>query len=98
MDDAGDLLAAGNYLLGYVISFGFENEAVHGVALSCGFLTDVVGRKCDGMALPFRGESLAVGRELAADAIRVGNEEDRTKPVAEVPVSRVLLVEHLLGF
>ena len=36
MDDAGDLLAAGNILHADVVGFSLENESVHGVALGRG--------------------------------------------------------------
>ena len=40
---------------------------------------------------------LSVGRELAANAIGVGNQEGRAKPVAQIAVGVVFVVEHLFG-
>ena len=97
MNHAGDLLAAGDGLFRDVVGLGLEDEAVHGVALGAGQLADVVGGQRDGVALPLGGEGLAVGGELAANAVGIGNEERRAQPIAEIAVGVVVLVEHLLG-
>ena len=70
---------------------------MHGVALGARQAADVVGRQRDGVALPLGGQRLAVGRELAANAVGVGNQEGRAQPVAQVAVGVVVHVEHLLG-
>ncbi len=91
MDDAGDLLAAGDVFYGDVVGFGLEDEPVHGVALGAGKFADIVGGQSDGVALPLGGEGLAVGGELAANAVGIGNEEGRAEAVAEIAVGIVLL-------
>ena len=48
------------------------------------------------MAFPFRGERLAVGREFAADPIRVGHEKGRAEPVRQVSIGRIVHIEHFL--
>ena len=81
----------------HIVGLGLEDEPVHGVALGAGQLADVVGRQGDGVALPLGGQRLAVGRELAANAVGIGNQKGRAQPVAEVAVGVVVVVEHLLG-
>ena len=60
-----------------------------------GSLADVVGRQREGVAFPLGGQGLAVGRELAANAVGIGNQESRAEPVAEIAVGVVVHVEHL---
>jgi hypothetical protein len=47
--------------------------------------------------VPLRGQRLAVGRELAANAVGVGNQEGRAEAVAQVAKVVVVHVEHLFG-
>jgi hypothetical protein len=71
---------------------------VHGVALGRGQFADVVGRQSDGVALPLRGQGLAVGGKLAANPVRVRRQEGRAQAVAKIADSVVIVhVEHLLG-
>ena len=97
VNDAGDLLAAGDVLHVYVVGLGLEDEPVHGVALGAGQFADVVGRQGDGVALPLGGEGLAVGGELAANAVGIGNQEGRAEAVAEIAVGVIVHVEHFFG-
>ena len=80
-----------------VLGLGLENQPVHGVALGAGQLADVVGRQRDGVALPLRGQRLAVRRELAANPVRIRHQERRAQPVAQIAVGIVVHVQHLLG-
>jgi len=96
VDDTGDFLAARDVFYGDVIGLRLEDKTVHGMALSGGKSADVIGREGEGMALPLGGEGLAVGGELAADPVRVGDQERRTEPVAEVAIGVVVLIEHFL--
>ncbi len=97
MDHAEDLLAAGNLLDADFVGLGLEDEPVHGVALGGGQVADVVGRQGERVALPLGGQRLAVGRELAANPVGVGNQEGRAQPVTEIAVVVIVHVEHLLG-
>src|SRR6185369_14961111 len=56
MNDASDLLSAGNVLDGNVVGLCLKDEAVHGVTFGCRKLADVIGRERDGVALPFSGQ------------------------------------------
>ena len=97
VNDARDFFAAVDVLFGYVVGFGLQYEAVHGMTLCTGILADIVCRQGDGVALPLCGEGLAVGRELAANAIGIGHEERRAEPVGKIPIGVVFIVEHFLS-
>src|SRR6266568_4335603 len=75
MDDPGDFLSAGDVFDGDVVGFRLEDQAVHCVALRGRQRADVVGGKREGVALPLGGQRLAVGGELAANAVGVGYQE-----------------------
>jgi hypothetical protein len=96
MDDARHPLAAGNLFDAHIASLGLEDQSVHGVALSRRQLAHVVGRKGEGVALPLGGQRFAVGRELAANAVGIGNQEGRAQPIAQVAEIGIVHVEHLL--
>ena len=49
------------------------------------------------MALPRGGQGLAVRRELAANPVRIGSQEGRAQPVAEIAEVVIVHVQHLLG-
>jgi len=95
MNDAGNLLPAGYVFHGDAVGFGFEDEAMHGVALGRGQLSDIIGRQGNRMTLPLGGERLAVRGELAANPVGVGNQEGRTEPIAQIAEVVVVRVEHL---
>jgi hypothetical protein len=46
------------------------------------------------MPLPLGGQGLAVGRELAANAVGIRNQKGRSQPVAEVAEVVIVHVEH----
>jgi hypothetical protein len=64
-----------------VFHLALEDQAVHGVALGSGLFADVVRGQGDGVALPLGGQGLAVGRELAANAVGIGKEEGRAEAI-----------------
>ena len=58
-----------------VVGLGLQNQPVHRMPLSRGQLADVVRGQRERVAVPLRSQRLAVGTELAANPIRVGNQE-----------------------
>ena len=97
VNDAGNLLAAGNIFDAHVVGLGLEDEPVHGVALGGGQAPNVVGRQSDGVALPLRGQRLAIGGKLAANPVRVRRQEGCAQPIAQITELVVAHVQHVLG-
>ena len=81
MDDACDFLAAGDLLDADVVGLGLQDESMHGMALGGGQLANVVGGKSDGVVLPLRGQSLAIRRQFAANAVGIRRQEGSAEPV-----------------
>src|ERR1035441_10130688 len=84
MNDAGHLLATGRLGYANVVGVRFQNQAMHGVPLCSGQLTDVVGGQGKRVAIPVRTERLTIRRELTANSVRVRNQEGRAETVAQV--------------
>ena len=72
---------------------------MHGVGLGAGIFALPVCGQGEGLAVPGSGDGLAVGRELAADAVGVGNQEGSAEGEALVAVGIVgAAIEGGVGF